>query len=146
MLTRFEVDGSLFMKPGDFGVQVNGSKQVLVPVELRDRLLATSNLRTVEQFYNYVQSFPSRVLAYLEDWSLEDVQIATAKLKQQLTGIVDDSLLNPPPRPAFVGGVLPPSMWHETGPLPIAPSWRWWHWFCPWTWLALARPSRAIGQ
>ena len=91
--------------PGDFGACVDGANsRLLLPQELSDKL-AAHGIRTASELISYLQSFPTAAAKDL-DWSTEDLSRGADRLKDQLRGYVDDSILHPPPRPKHGYGGL----------------------------------------
>lgn len=129
MLTPIKVDNKLSLGNGDFGTRV-ADGVLFVSAEFQQRVLKQFNVRSAEQAYTVVHCFPTWVQACLSEWTVEEVQKAGEMLKKQLTGTVDDGILNPGRPKPFVGGVLPPNVRNIEPPAertkPKSRRWRFW--------------------
>lgn len=94
------------VEPGDFGIVVK-EPDLLVP-EAVVHAVPPGDIRTVTDFVSYMDAFPSAVASLLH-WSVSDVHHGLGKLRAQLRGHVDDSVVEPVRRPRFAYGALNPN-------------------------------------
>ena len=73
--------GHLSVSPGDLGAAVLNEDLVL-PVAL-DQFVRTNNLRSAEEFFAFVDTYPSALASSL-GWSLPDARKAVVRLSSQL--------------------------------------------------------------
>ena len=74
---------------GDLNVAVSGNR-LLVP---KAAAFGQQGVRTASDLLSYMQTYPSAVAKALH-WSSGDVSAATEKLRTQLTGKIDSSMLD----------------------------------------------------
>lgn len=92
-------------QPGDFIACVVGCDLVL-PSDVFTAF-RSFGARTAVDMVSYAENFPSAVSAALQ-WTVDQTRQAAATLKGQLKGLVDDDILDPPPRPQVVYDAMPP--------------------------------------
>jgi len=78
---------------GDFHAEVTES-ELRLPQRLAN-VLTANGIRTAAEAVSFMDSFPSSIAHELQ-WNISDVATGVNRLRGQLKGVVDDSLLNPP--------------------------------------------------
>jgi len=91
----------------DFGARVSGEK-LLVPQDVA-AVLQKASVRTAEEFLSFVASFPAALAREL-GWNVEDVRLASDRLRATLQGLVRDEALRPRERFTRGFGALDPEL------------------------------------
>ncbi len=79
--------------PGDLHTRVSG-EELQVPAEFA-RALRELGVRTAIDLIGLMQSFPNSIAEML-NWPIDDVYVATERLRGQLRGTLPEHFLNPP--------------------------------------------------
>jgi len=93
-------------RPGNFGAKIVGS-DLMLPEDIASAF-AAHGVRNATDLVSYVHAFPSAIAADLH-WNVADVLKGLRVLSAQLSGLVDDEILSPPPRPRVHFGALNPA-------------------------------------
>ena len=107
MRLALDLSGQLAPQPGNYGAVVWAGTLLEVPRAFAG-LVKAHNLRTVEEFFAYLVTYPSAVSLALQ-WSLDEVRQATVMLADQLRPHVPGELLQMTPPPERSSGALDPT-------------------------------------
>jgi len=90
---------------GDFGAVVTKS-ELHLPEPIA-KILSDQGIRTAAEAVSFLQTFPSSIAKEL-NWDVADVARGVEVLRRQLSGIVDDAVLNSGSKPSVSYGALDP--------------------------------------
>jgi hypothetical protein len=92
-------------QPGNFGAKVVG-RELTLPEKVASAF-AAHGVRNATDLVSYLHTFPSAIAADLQ-WNVADVLRGLDVLSAQLSGLVEDDVLSPPPRPRVHFGARNP--------------------------------------